>query len=105
VVDKDVNRNVLIVGQGANHPRLFSNGLIANQLHWVDRLGPQTSIRCAVKTRYRQADISCEISPQPDGTLRVIFDQPQKAVTPGQSAVFYQGAVCLGGGIIENYIR
>ncbi|NCP64608.1 MAG: tRNA 2-thiouridine(34) synthase MnmA [Paraglaciecola sp.] len=105
VVDKDVARNVLIVGQGANHPRLFSNGLIANQLHWVDRQGPQSAMRCAVKTRYRQADISCEIIPQTDGTVRVIFDQPQKAVTPGQSAVFYQGSVCLGGGIIENYLR
>jgi tRNA-uridine 2-sulfurtransferase len=105
VVDKDVARNVLVVGQGANHPRLFSNGLVANQLHWVDRQGPQTPMRCAVKTRYRQADISCEIMPQTDGTLRVIFDQPQKAVTPGQSAVFFQGSICLGGGIIENYLR
>ncbi|MGJ8680711.1 tRNA 2-thiouridine(34) synthase MnmA [Paraglaciecola sp.] len=105
VVDKDVERNVLIVGQGSNHPRLYSNGLVANQLHWVDRKGPENEIRCAVKTRYRQEDIPCTVTPQPDGSVKVIFDQPQKAVTPGQSAVFYQDEVCLGGGIIENYIR
>ncbi|WP_289030893.1 tRNA 2-thiouridine(34) synthase MnmA [uncultured Paraglaciecola sp.] len=105
VVDKDVQRNVLIVGQGANHPRLYSKGLVANQLHWVDRLGPQESIKCAVKTRYRQQDIPCLVTPKEDGTILVEFDEPQKAVTPGQSAVFYQDAVCLGGGIIENYIR
>jgi tRNA-specific 2-thiouridylase len=105
VVDKDVTRNVLIVGQGANHPRLYSKGLIANQLHWVDRIGPQETLRCVVKTRYRQADIDCHITVLADGSLQVLFDQPQKAVTPGQSAVFYLDKVCLGGGIIENYLR
>lgn len=105
VVDKDVARNVLIVGQGANHPRLYSKGLIANQLHWVDRIGPKDPIRCVVKTRYRQTDIDCQITVLADGSLQVLFDQPQKAVTPGQSAVFYLDKVCLGGGIIENYLR
>ncbi|WP_339722389.1 tRNA 2-thiouridine(34) synthase MnmA [uncultured Paraglaciecola sp.] len=105
VVDKDIQRNVLIVGQGANHPRLYSTGLLANQLHWVDRKGPQQSIKCSVKTRYRQQDIPCQITPNSDGSLLVKFDEPQKAVTPGQSAVFYQNEICLGGGIIENYIR
>jgi tRNA-specific 2-thiouridylase len=105
VVDKDVERNVLIVGQGANHPRLYSKGLIANQLHWVDRKGPETELKCTVKTRYRQEDIPCTVTPQEDGSIEVIFDAPQKAVTPGQSAVFYQNEICLGGGIIENYIR
>jgi tRNA-specific 2-thiouridylase len=105
VVDKDIERNVLIVGQGANHPRLYSTGLVADQLHWVDRKGPQQSIKCTVKTRYRQQDIPCQITPKTDGSLLVKFDEPQKAVTPGQSAVFYQNEICLGGGIIENYIR
>tara|TARA_R110002167_G_scaffold5058_5_gene23756 strand:- start:21 stop:1151 length:1131 start_codon:yes stop_codon:yes gene_type:complete len=105
VVDKDIKRNVLIVGQGANHPRLYSTGLLANQLHWVDRKGPQQAIKCTVKTRYRQQDIPCQITPNTDGSLLVKFDEPQKAVTPGQSAVFYQNEICLGGGIIENYIR
>ena len=105
VVDKDIERNVLIVGQGANHPRLYSTGLLANQLHWVDGKGPKQAIQCSVKTRYRQQDISCQITPNTDGSLLVEFDEPQKAVTPGQSAVFYQNGICLGGGIIENYIR
>ncbi|MFT5676688.1 MAG: tRNA-specific 2-thiouridylase [Paraglaciecola sp.] len=105
VVDKDIQRNVLIVGQGADHPRLYSTGLIANQLDWVDRKGPAKAIRCTVKTRYRQQDISCMLTPQADDSILVEFDQPQKAVTPGQSAVFYADQVCLGGGIIENYIR
>lgn len=105
VVDKDVARNVLIVGQGDDHPRLYSKGLIAKQLDWVDRQGPQSALRCVVKTRYRQQDVPCEVTPLPDGQLQVLFDQPQKAVTPGQSAVFYQNDVCLGGGIIESYIR
>lgn len=105
VVEKDIERNVLIVGQGANHPRLYSIGLLANQLHWVDRKGPKQPIRCSVKTRYRQQDIPCQITPNINGSLLVEFDEPQKAVTPGQSAVFYQNEICLGGGIIENYIR
>jgi tRNA-specific 2-thiouridylase len=105
VVDKNIERNVLIVGQGANHPRLYSIGLLANQLHWVDRKGPKQTIKCSVKTRYRQQDIPCQITPNIDGSLLVEFDEPQKAVTPGQSAVFYQNKICVGGGIIENYIR
>ncbi|MEM5496846.1 tRNA 2-thiouridine(34) synthase MnmA [Paraglaciecola mesophila] len=105
VVDKDMTRNVLIVGQGADHPRLYSNGLIANQLHWVDRKGPTSPMKCSVKTRYRQEDIACTLTPESDGNMRVMFDEPQKAVTPGQSAVFYLNEVCLGGGIIESYIR
>jgi tRNA-specific 2-thiouridylase len=74
-------------------------------LHWVDGKGPAQAIQCSVKTRYRQQDISCQITPNTDGSLLVEFDEPQKAVTPGQSAVFYQNGICLGGGIIENYIR
>ncbi|WP_343034725.1 tRNA 2-thiouridine(34) synthase MnmA [Alteromonas ponticola] len=105
VVDKDVQRNVLVVGQGADHPRLYSNGLIAKQLHWVDRRELNTPIKAVVKTRYRQADIPCTITPVGTDEIKVMFDSPQKAVTPGQSAVFYQDEVCLGGGIIESYIR
>ncbi|MEG3768641.1 tRNA 2-thiouridine(34) synthase MnmA [Alteromonas sp. 14N.309.X.WAT.G.H12] len=105
VVDKDVARNVLIVGQGADHPRLYSNGLIAKQLHWVDRQGLTAPMTAVVKTRYRQQDIPCTITPLDDDHIQVTFDAPQKAVTPGQSAVFYQQEVCLGGGIIESYQR
>lgn len=101
VVDKDVANNVLLVAQGHDHPRLFSNGLIAQQLHWVDRRPLTAELRCTVKTRYRQADIPCRVIPIDETRIEVRFDQPVAAVTPGQSAVFYQDEVCLGGGIIE----
>ncbi|WP_417684771.1 tRNA 2-thiouridine(34) synthase MnmA [Pseudidiomarina gelatinasegens] len=104
VVDKDVERNVLVVAQGKNHPRLFSTGLIAGQLDWVDREPRHEAFDCVVKTRYRQQDIPCRVTPLDDGKVRVEFNEPVAAVTPGQSAVFYQGDVCLGGGIIEQRI-
>jgi tRNA-specific 2-thiouridylase len=103
VVDKDMVKNRLIVAQGGDHPRLYSSGLIANQLHWVDREPLSAPMRAVVKTRYRQADIACTITPIDRDTIEVIFDSPQKAVTPGQSAVFYVGDVCLGGAIIDSY--
>ncbi|MBQ4832479.1 tRNA 2-thiouridine(34) synthase MnmA [Pseudoalteromonas sp. MMG010] len=105
VVDKLIERNVLVVGQGKDHPRLYSNGFNANQLHWVDRMGPKGTTRCTVKTRYRQEDINCTLLVGEDDIARVLFDEPQKAVTPGQSAVFYADDVCLGGGIIDSVIK
>jgi len=101
VVDKDVANNVLVVAQGHDHPRLMSVGLIAQQLHWVDRETLQAPLRCTVKTRYRQADIPCTVMPLGEDRLEVRFEEPVAAVTPGQSAVFYLGEVCLGGGVIE----
>jgi len=105
VVDKDLERNVLIVGQGGHHPRLMSTGMTVNQLHWVDRIGPIDGCHIAVKTRYRQQDVPCTLTYTDEHTLRVVFDEPVAAVTPGQSAVFYDGEVCLGGGIIDQLIR
>lgn len=104
VVDKDIDRNRLIVAQGHDHARLFSSELIAGQLHWVSGEPPATSLRCAAKIRYRQADQACSVQ-SAGGRLRVLFDQPQRAATPGQSLVFYQGARCLGGGIIEHRLN
>ena len=105
VVDKDLERNVLVVAQGHDHPRLFSDGLIASQLHWVDRAPITTPFECTVKSRYRQQDFPCRVEPLDSETIRVTFATPQSAITPGQSAVFYQGEVCLGGGIIEQRFR
>lgn len=101
VIGKNLDSNQLIVAQGHDHPGLLSKGLVANQLHWTDRKGPQQALRCTVKTRYRQTDIPCSLTPNADGTVTVLFDTAQKAVTPGQSAVFYLDDVCLGGGIID----
>ena len=105
VVDKDLDRNVLIVGQGHNHPRLFSKGLIANQLHWVNRNELNQSFKCTVKTRYRQSDVACTVNPLGNDRFEVMFDEQQSSVTPGQSVVFYLDDVCLGGAIINTLIR
>ncbi len=105
VVDKDLDRNVLIVAQGGTHPRLMSFGMKVNQLHWVDRKGPENGAKITVKTRYRQKDVACYINYIDDETVRVIFDESVAAVTPGQSAVFYDGEICLGGGIIDELIK
>ncbi len=105
VAEKDLQRNVLIAVQGHDHPLLKSTGLYASQLCWVDRMPIREKVRCTVKTRYRQQDIPCTITPVDDDNIKVIFDEPQIAVTPGQSAVFYQEDVCLGGGVIEQRIH
>ncbi|MGL4276786.1 MAG: tRNA 2-thiouridine(34) synthase MnmA [Morganella morganii] len=104
VVDKDVENNILIVAQGHEHPRLMSAGLIAQQLDWVSREPLTQPMRCVVKTRYRQEDIPCTVTPLGDDKISVRFDNPVAAVTPGQSAVFYPDEVCLGGGVIEARI-
>lgn len=104
VVDKDVENNILIVAQGHEHPRLMSAGLIAQQPDWVSREPLTQPMRCVVKTRYRQEDIPCTVTPLGDDKISVRFDNPVAAVTPGQSAVFYQDEVCLGGGVIEARI-
>lgn len=105
VVEKDLVNNELIVAQGHDHSALLSTGLIAQQLHWIDRQPIREPLRCTVKTRYRQTDVPCIIEPIDDESIKVIFDEPQIAVTPGQSAVFYLNEVCLGGGIIEQQLK
>lgn len=103
VVGKQLESNILIVAQGHNHPWLFSTTLQACQLHWTTGIPPQLPLRCHAKTRYRQPDQACTITAGlDDQRIQVQFDDPQRAVTPGQSVVFYQADECLGGGIIES---
>lgn len=102
VVGKDVERNVLLVDQGHDHPLLFSPALEAGQLHWVAGKAPPLPHPCHAKVRYRQGDQPCTITTQHAERCTVRFAQPQRAVTPGQSVVFYDGELCLGGGIIEQ---
>ncbi|PZN31028.1 MAG: tRNA 2-thiouridine(34) synthase MnmA [Proteobacteria bacterium] len=102
VAHKDLTRNVLIVVQGHDHPLLQRSELIATQLSWIAGAPPATRFRCTTKIRYRQADQACEVTVLEDGRCRVRFDAPQRAVTPGQYAVFYQDEICLGGGVIEQ---
>jgi tRNA-uridine 2-sulfurtransferase len=100
VARKDLARNALVVVQGHTHPALQYAALVADDLSWVAGRTPAPG-RYAAKTRYRQADAQCALTLR-DGVLELAFDAPQWAVTPGQSAVLYDGEVCLGGGVIAS---
>ncbi len=106
VADKDLDRNALIVVQGTDHPRLFKGSLTTGELYWVAGKAPMLPTRLTAKVRYRQQDQPCTVSfvdaeDASKGCL-VVFDEPQRAITPGQSIVFYEGDTCLGGGVIET---
>ncbi|MFD1887569.1 tRNA 2-thiouridine(34) synthase MnmA [Paenibacillus wenxiniae] len=103
VADKDLERNILYVVQGDAHPSMYSTGLIASGVNWIDGSppAPGTTLQCAAKFRYRQPDQGVTLTWQEDGHVHVQFDVQQKAITPGQAVVFYDGEVCLGGGTIE----
>lgn len=102
VIDKDIARQVLIVGQSHDHPQLLGRTLKCQQLHWVAGYAPETPLQCSAKTRYRQIDAPCLVEKINEDEYRVIFEQPQWAITPGQSVVFYSGEICLGGGVITE---
>ncbi|MEO7851886.1 MAG: tRNA 2-thiouridine(34) synthase MnmA [Rubrivivax sp.] len=99
VAHKDLEHNVLQVVQGHDHPQLLSSSLLADDLSWLAGEAPPLG-RYAAKSRYRQADAACVLGSAGGGGMRLDFDRPQWAVTPGQSAVLYDGEVCLGGGVI-----
>ena len=100
VVSKDIERNVLYVDQGHDSPWLLSNSLRSERAHWIAGQPPSKHFRCTAQTRYRQPDEACDVEVLDDGSLSVRFERPQRAVTPGQSLVLYDGDVCLGGAII-----
>jgi tRNA-uridine 2-sulfurtransferase len=108
VAAKDSERNILIVVQGHDHPLLQTNWLLATDWHWIGRpprsLRTGSGFRCTAKTRYRQADVDCVLRSSGDD-VEIDFPQPQRAVTPGQYAVVYDGDHCLGGGIIVRAER
>ncbi|MBE0614852.1 MAG: tRNA 2-thiouridine(34) synthase MnmA [Burkholderiales bacterium] len=101
VAAKDMEKNELVVVSGHDHGLLLKNSLCARDLSWVSGSAPDAALACAAKTRYRQADAPCRIARVEEDLLEIGFEQPQWAVTPGQSAVLYQGEVCLGGGVIQ----
>ena len=100
VAGKDLARNVLTVTQHHDDPLLLSSEFETEPAQWVAGTPPGREFACAVKTRYRQPDQQCTVAVLPDGRCRVRTVAPQRAVTPGQSAVFYAGEDCLGGGVI-----
>ena len=100
VARKELARNVLRVVQGPDHPWLQSHQLQAADSSWVAGATPPPG-RYVAKTRYRQADAACALTPQGNAAFALRFDDAQWAVTPGQSAVLYDGEVCLGGGVID----
>ena len=102
VVGKEMERCVVFVEQGADHPALYCDELVASELTWIAGHSPILPFACHSRIRYRQADQSCVIQKIEEGRAWVTFSQPQRAVTPGQSVVFYDGMICLGGGIIQN---
>ncbi|MDX1555692.1 MAG: tRNA 2-thiouridine(34) synthase MnmA [Xanthomonadales bacterium] len=101
VLHKDLDENVLYVGQGHDHPWLMSRRLVAGQLSWITGIPPLPGARLTAKVRYRQSDQACRVLSLENGSLDIEFEQAQRAVTPGQSVVLYDGDECLGGGVIE----
>ena len=100
VVEKDLENNILLVAQGNDHPALFKKALHTGPIYWVSGEQPSTPLECKAKTRYRQPDQACTLYATEQG-YRVDFIEPQRAITPGQSVVFYDDELCLGGGVIE----
>lgn len=102
VVDKKLHENSLLVAQGHNHPALFSRELKAQLLHWITQRPQETIFNCTARIRYHQIDQPCEVTLTADNCCKVVFNRLVRAITPGQSVVFYQGTICLGGGIIKQ---
>jgi len=102
VARKDVASNTLYIVQGHDHPWLLSPALTADQSSWIAGHAPAQQERLHAKTRYRQADVACMLGETGSSEFALSFTDPQWAVTPGQSAVLYDGDVCLGGGIISG---
>ena len=102
VADKDLDNNILIVAQGHDHPSLFHQGLEADQLHWINEAPKSSMKNISAKIRYRQDDQECKIIELSKNNCKVMFNNPQFAITPGQSIVFYLNNKCLGGAIIDK---
>ena len=104
VADKDLSTNTLLVVQDSHHSALYHRALTCHETAFIVERPTQWPLKCMAKTRYRQPDQACTITPTSDDAqrLHVVFDEPQRAVTPGQSIVFYNEEECLGGGVIEH---
>ncbi len=79
----------------------MNDSLICHDIHWIEEVKPQLPLKCTAKIRYRCIDQTCVVNALSDGNYQAIFEQPQRAITPGQSIVFYQDDTCLGGAVIR----
>ncbi|WP_050615871.1 tRNA 2-thiouridine(34) synthase MnmA [Bacillus testis] len=104
-VGKDLERNVLFVEQGFHHEALYSTSLEANQISWVSDKPKASEFKCTAKFRYRQTDSGVTVKILDENRVEVIFDEPVRAITPGQAVVFYDGEECLGGGTIDKVFK
>ncbi|USK60189.1 tRNA 2-thiouridine(34) synthase MnmA [Peribacillus asahii] len=104
-IGKDLKRNVLYVGQGFHHEKLYSDSIIADEVSWVSNIEKPQEFECTAKFRYRQENHKVTVRLLENDQVQVLFHQPIKAITPGQSAVFYQGEECLGGGTIKKVFK
>ncbi|MED4203234.1 tRNA 2-thiouridine(34) synthase MnmA [Neobacillus mesonae] len=104
-IGKDLKRNVLYVGQGFHHEKLYSDSIIATDVSWVSNREKPVEFECTAKFRYRQEDHKVKVRILEDNKAEVIFNEPIRAVTPGQAAVFYIGDECLGGGTIDEVYK
>ncbi len=105
VVGKNLQANILYVEQGFSNDSLYSDELIATDLNWINPADITETFTCTAKFRYRQDDSGVTVHVLADGNVNVVFDDPQRAITPGQAVVFYDGDVCLGGGTIDKVIK
>ncbi|SDI76685.1 tRNA 2-thiouridine(34) synthase MnmA [Alteribacillus bidgolensis] len=105
VIDKNLEDNTLIVGQGFHHPGLYSEGLYASDMNWINGKERKEPFSCTAKFRYRQSDQEVVVYPSENGIRKIMFKTSQRAITPGQSVVLYDGDICLGGGTIEQAIK
>lgn len=105
VCGKDVQRNILYIAPGADHPALFSQGLIAEKVNWISGVPEEKVFSCTAKFRYRQKDRPVTVHILGDGRVEVVFDELEWAITPGQSVVFYKHDCCLGGGTISTVLN
>ena len=104
ILAEQKNKNILYVGQGFYHDSLMSTSLEASQVHFTRDMPEEFTLECTAKFRYRQPDSKVTVHVKGD-KAEVIFAEPQRAITPGQAVVFYDGEECLGGGLIDNAYR
>lgn len=105
VIGKNLEKNILYVGQGFHNDHLYSDSILATKMSWVSDKFKGENVKCTAKFRYRQADSGVTVQMIDQNHAKVIFDEPIRAVTPGQAVVFYQGEECLGGGTIDKVYR